>query len=90
MNIKQKKLISILKKLSPYRPSAEWLIALLSTKKIDDHSIENIIELISSSLEEFKTTKNAAKLQQTSKKIKQIKQEVEKEQSEAENILLDL
>ena len=90
MASKQKKLITILEKLAPYRPSAEGLIALLSTMEVEDKILENIIKLINSSIKELKTAKNKAKMQQVTKLLEKMEKDTEKEHSEADKILLDL
>lgn len=87
---KQQRLITILKKLSSYRPSAEWLIIFLEDMKFEDSVLNNIIQIINSSIKEMKDSKYKKNIEKSIKEIEKMKVQETKEQSEADKILLDL
>ena len=81
---KKKLVLDVLNKLLPYRPMAEWIIALIESKYADEKIIDDLLIIISKAIKSTKKESEKTKLEKASKTIKKIK-EVEKKQKKQES-----
>lgn len=68
-------LISILKKLVPYRDLAEWILALIEESDISSEMIDWILNLINKEINKNKKVKNMSLFQESLNLVKKIQEQ---------------
>lgn len=87
MENKKKLIIEVMKKLLPYWPMAEGIIALIESKYIDKKAIDWLLVIISEAIKTTKWDKERSKLQRAVEAVQKIKHKEDIDKEEADKLL---